>query len=172
LQELKCMNNGIFLLLGSNQGRSLEILQRTSEKIESDVGEILVRSAVYKTAAWGFTDQPDFYNQVLQIQSELPPEKLLAELMKIEASLGRQREEKWGPRTIDIDLLFYGRQMLNTPRLTLPHPGIPNRRFVLVPLTEIAPGWQHPVLEKTMSELLEACDDTLAVEKITPGTEP
>ena len=165
------MNNGIFLLLGSNRGRSLEILQRASEKIESDVGAILVRSAVYKTAAWGFADQPDFYNQVLRIESETAPEALLAELLDIEASLGRQREQKWGPRIIDIDLLFYGQQILNTPRLTLPHPGIPNRRFVLVPLTEIAADWQHPVLKKTMTDLLEACDDTLAVEKITPDTE-
>lgn len=165
------MNNGIFLLLGSNQGQPLNNLREASGKIETDAGKILIRSSIYKSAAWGISEQPDFYNQVLQIQSVHPPEILLENLLNIEQLMGRIRIQKWGPRLIDIDILFYGKEIWNTPSLQIPHPGIPQRKFTLIPLSEIAGDLQHPVSKKSMSVLLEECTDTLMVEKIAPGYE-
>lgn len=159
------MNNGIFVLLGSNQGTPLNKLAMAASKIESELGKILVRSSIYKTAAWGLTEQPDFYNQVLRIQSNYPADVLLKKFLKIEQAMGRERLQKWGPRVIDIDILFYGQEIWNTPELKIPHDGISERRFALVPLTEIAGDWQHPVMKKTMTELLDQCEDRLAVTK-------
>lgn len=165
------MNNGIFLLLGSNQGQPLNNLREASEKIEKDAGKILIRSSIYKSAAWGISEQPDFYNQVLQIQSEHPPEILLEKLLNIEQLMGRIRIQKWGPRLIDIDILFYGEEIRNTSSLQIPHPGIPQRKFTLIPISEIAGDWQHPVSKKSMAVLLEECTDTLRVEKIAMSYE-
>ena len=159
------MNSGIFLLLGSNQGKPLGKLAEAAERIEKDAGRIVARSSVYKTAAWGVEDQPDFYNQVLQIESAWSPEELMKKLLKIEQAMGRVRAEKWGPRIIDIDVLFYGQQVISTASLTVPHPGIPDRKFALLPLAQIAPGLVHPVLGKTIATLLRECTDALSVEK-------
>ena len=160
------MSNAIFLLLGSNLGDRPDNLRMASQKIETYAGKILRTSAVYRTAAWGNEAQPDFYNQVLEISSSFSPEKLLQLLLDIEWTMGRKRAEKWGPRLIDIDLLFYGSEVVDTKDLSIPHPGIPERKFVLVPLAEIAPALEHPVLKKTMTELLRQCKDTLGVEKL------
>lgn len=165
------MNKGIFLLLGSNQDQPVENLREAAKRIEPDSGEILIRSSIYKSAAWGIADQPDFYNQVLQIQSEHPPDVLLAHLLNIEKAMGRVRIQKWGPRIIDIDILFYGKEVWRTPSLQIPHPGVPHRRFTLIPLVEIAGNWQHPVSKQSMTALLEACTDSLKVEKVG-GTIP
>lgn len=162
----KRMNNGIFLLLGSNQGNPLENLRAAAREIDSRAGKIVRLSSYYKTAAWGIAEQPEFYNQVLEIQSNRPAKILLEELLLIEQEMGRVRVQKWGPRVIDIDMLFYGQEILDTPDLKIPHPGIPIRRFTLVPLTEIAPDWQHPLIKKSMAELLAACEDNLAVERL------
>jgi 2-amino-4-hydroxy-6-hydroxymethyldihydropteridine diphosphokinase len=160
------MNKGIFLLLGSNQGRPVENLALASEKIEKDAGKVMCRSSVYKSAAWGIEDQPDFYNQVLEIDSPYSPEALLEKLLDIEKGMGRIRLRKWGPRLIDIDLLFYGQQVRTTAALQLPHPGIPERRFTLLPLAEIAAEFVHPVSGKTIATLLGECKDLLRVEKV------
>ena len=160
------MNYGIFLLLGSNQGERSRNLGEAAGRIEKAAGKILARSALYKTAAWGLEDQPDFYNQVLELGSVFPPEVLLRKLQAIELEMGRVRIEKWGPRIIDIDILFYGDEVIDTPVLRLPHPGIPLRRFTLDPLAEIAPELRHPVLGKTMRELLEECEDPLRVQMV------
>src|SRR5688500_6574197 len=143
------MNYGIFLLLGSNQGAPLRNLAEAAGRIEEDAGKILERSALYKSAAWGMEEQPDFYNQVLKIGSPFSAEVLLQKLLDIEHKMGRVRVEKWGPRLIDIDILFYGDEVIDTPALRVPHPGIPQRRFTLLPLAEIAPDLRHPVLRKT-----------------------
>jgi 2-amino-4-hydroxy-6-hydroxymethyldihydropteridine diphosphokinase len=160
------MNNGIFLLLGSNQGDPLQNLRKAAREIDERAGKIIRRSSCYKTAAWGISEQPEFYNQVLEIASVRRPELLLEELLLIEQEMGRVRVQKWGPRMIDIDILFYGSEIVDTPDLKIPHPGIPDRRFTLVPLGEIAPDWQHPVMKKSIAELLEVCEDKLPVERL------
>lgn len=153
-------------MLGSNEGQSLERLAEATERIEKDAGKILARSSVYRSAAWGMREQPDFYNQVLEISSSFPPEILLEKLLRIEKAMGRIRNKKWGPRVIDIDLLFYGKEVINSPALQLPHPGIPERKFTLLPLSEITPDLRHPISHKSIATLLTECPDTLRVEKV------
>lgn len=160
------MDDRIFLLLGSNQGHPPDRLAEAAERIGSEAGEILARSSLYRSAAWGLEQQPDFCNQVLELRSELPPALLLETLLGIERAMGRIRSLKWGPRVIDIDLLFYGQQVIDSATLHLPHPGIPERKFTLLPLSEIAPDWIHPVSHKSIATLLEECPDPLRVEKV------
>jgi 2-amino-4-hydroxy-6-hydroxymethyldihydropteridine diphosphokinase len=159
------MRSGIFLLLGSNQGQAEENLLKARQLLTERVGNIIRASSVYFTAAWGNTDQPDFFNQVLEISTKFPPEMLLEHVLEIEKDLGRVRKEKWGPRIIDIDILLYHDRIINTPSLSIPHPGIADRRFTLVPLDEIASELIHPVLHKSTRKLLEECKDQSAVKK-------
>ena len=123
-------------------------------------------SGLYRTAAWGNPDQPDFYNQILIGHTRLEPEQLLDLVLKTEAELGRVRAEKWAARTIDIDIIFYADQVISTPRLQVPHPLLQERAFVLVPLAETAPDFVHPVFGKTVTGLLQLCPDRLSVEKV------
>lgn len=159
--------NEVYLLTGGNMGNRLVNLQQASRKIKKQAGIVLKKSEVYETAAWGLTDQNPFLNQVLLVSTSLPPEELLQTLLRIEQELGRKRILKMGPRIIDIDILFYNNEIIATPGLTVPHPQIANRRFVLTPLNEIAPGFVHPGLQKTIKELLEICPDKLEVKKYT-----
>ena len=161
------MNNRIFLLLGSNQGDPARNLASAVQNIHVQAGSIKLRSSLYRSAAWGIEQQPDFINQVLEITSEETADNLLKILLKIEEEMGRVRTLRWGPRVIDIDLLFYGDEVWDTPQLRLPHPGIAHRRFTLVPLAEIAPELIHPILKKSVLQMLDECDDPLTVEKIT-----
>jgi 2-amino-4-hydroxy-6-hydroxymethyldihydropteridine diphosphokinase len=161
------INSGIFLLLGSNEGDREAKLGEAISLIEKSVGPITRQSSMYETAAWGKADQRDFYNQVIEIKSGLEPEKLLAELLSIENRMGRVRTEKWGPRAIDIDILFYNNVVIDRPDLRIPHPGIPHRRFTLVPLSELSPSLIHPALGKSVSEMLENCKDTLEVRAVS-----
>lgn len=138
-------------------------LARAKKLIEEQAGKITRASALYETAAWGKTDQPSFYNQALELETALAPKDLLELLLAIEKKLGRQRDEKFGPRTIDIDILLYGDHICNDPQLRIPHPELQNRRFALTPLAEIGPGLVHPVFKKSITELLAICTDTLEV---------
>jgi 2-amino-4-hydroxy-6-hydroxymethyldihydropteridine diphosphokinase len=156
------MNVGIHLLLGTNLGNKRRNLEQAKEKI-SVVAQILRSSVIYKTQAWGNTRQPDFYNQVVEISTSQTPEILLGEILAIEAEMGRERKEKWGARLIDIDILFFREEILNLPHLTIPHPEIANRKFVLVPLCELEPEMIHPVSKKSMRALLTECLDHLKV---------
>ena len=146
-------------------GDRKEYLATAREWIEAECGKIEKASLLYQTAAWGKTDQPAFLNQALQIKTTLNAKQLIRQVLKIEKKMGRTREEKNGPRIIDIDILFFNDEVISTSFLKIPHPEMQNRRFVLTPLNEIATGIVHPVLKKTVKQLLAECPDTLAVEK-------
>jgi 2-amino-4-hydroxy-6-hydroxymethyldihydropteridine diphosphokinase len=161
------VNSGIFLLLGSNLGDRLQTLQVTRDMIGEKVGEISIRSSVYETAPWGVTDQPAYLNQVIVINTAQEPEEILRNILDIEHELGRIRYERWGARVIDIDLLYYNDLMLDSARLTVPHPRLQDRRFTLIPLVEIAPDFINPVLQKTSIQLLSECSDEGLVTRIS-----
>jgi len=154
----------VYLLLGTNVGDRLSLLEQAAAYIGKEAGKILNTSAVYETAAWGNENQPDYLNQVLCVKTSLPPQQLLEKINAIEASLGRQRKTKWEPRPMDIDILLYGDQVIQTARLQVPHPLLPDRRFALVPLREIAPDLRHPVLHLTITDLLKNTSDPLTVK--------
>ena len=156
---------GIYILLGSNLGDRETILRNALEEIEKHCGSILSTSSFYESAAWGKHEQPDFLNQAIELESELSPLDLLEKLQMIESSMGRERYIKWGERKIDIDILYYGELIRKTDRLVLPHPEIPNRKFTLLPLLEIATDFRHPVNNLTQKQLLDRCPDPLWVRK-------
>ena len=155
--------NKAYLLIGGNMGDREELIRKAELQIEATCGPILSTSSLYETAAWGLKDQASF---LLLLDTKDEPLILLRKLQKIETLLGRVREQRWGPRTMDIDLIFYNELILKTPELTIPHPGIQDRRFVLEPLCEIAGEWTHPVLKKSMLTLLHECSDEGKVEKL------
>jgi 2-amino-4-hydroxy-6-hydroxymethyldihydropteridine diphosphokinase len=158
--------NKTYLLTGGNEGDRNRNLQQARANIELICGEILQVSSIYETAPWGKTDQPYFLNQVLIVDTKLEPRELMQAIFSIEEKGGRKRTGKNAPRTIDIDILFYNDLILDEPGLTIPHPGIKDRRFVLEPLDEITPDFIHPLLLKTIHRLLLECTDGLAVKKI------
>ncbi len=157
--------NQLYLLTGGNMGDRLQHLQQALAGLQSQVGKLIKKSAVYETAPWGKTDQASFLNQVLVLATALSPAETLQTILDIEEKLGRKRLEKNGPRTIDIDILLYGHEVISTPQLQVPHPQMQNRRFVLTPLSEVAAGFIHPVLQQTIAELLAVCPDDLPVAK-------
>lgn len=156
----------VFLVLGSNLGNSIDFLEKASMLLQEQVGKVIASSARYQTAAWGKTDQPDFINQVLKLETDLSPSEVLATILGIERQLGRERAEKWGSRTIDIDILFYDQEVVTTPELQIPHPYLQERAFTLIPLAEIQPEFMHPILKKTVSELLDELESQLEVKKL------
>ena len=136
------------------------------QEIQLHCGNIANKSSIYETAAWGNTKQASFLNKVISIRTKLPPDDLMKKLLEIEQKLGRVRTEKYGPRTIDLDILFYDSLIYHSAIVTLPHPAIQDRKFVLIPLAELSPGKIHPVYKKTISTLLKECADQLAVKKL------
>ncbi|MEM6841721.1 MAG: 2-amino-4-hydroxy-6-hydroxymethyldihydropteridine diphosphokinase [Bacteroidota bacterium] len=160
---------GIYLLLGSNLEDRDRNIQRARENIVQQVGSIVRTSGIYETEAWGVLDQPLFYNQVVQIETQLGHEALLRALQKIEQEIGKIKVGKWRERLIDIDVLYYGNRIVRTPTLTVPHPEIQNRRFALAPLIELVPNELHPVLFQSHKNLLETTQDTLEVWKVRRG---
>jgi 2-amino-4-hydroxy-6-hydroxymethyldihydropteridine diphosphokinase len=162
--------NTAYLLIGGNLGNRSAYLQEAIHEIEQSCGNIVHSSAIYETAAWGLTDQPSFYNQALAVQTELAPEELMRQLLRIEEKMGRKRTLKMGPRIIDLDILLIDELVIATGLLTLPHPALPDRKFALLPLNEIAPALVHPVLHKTIQQLLRECTDELNVQKKSSST--
>ena len=149
----------LVIQLGSNLGQREIYLARARARCEALIGRITQQSSIYETAPWGVFDQDNFLNQVFIIDTDLSATECLHHCQSIEEELGRQREVKWGPRTIDIDLLFLEQEQVNTKELKLPHPFIQERRFVLVPLCEILPEWIHPNIGLTVHALLKSCPD-------------
>lgn len=158
--------NQVYLHTGTNLGSREANLRRANEWIEREIGPIGEASKVYRTKAWGITDQPDFLNQALWVSTLLPPFQLLERIQAIERRMGRVREVKWGERIIDIDILFFNNEVIDTETLTIPHPYLHYRNFVLLPLMDIAPGLVHPVFGLTIAELYARSEDTLAVEVV------
>ena len=155
-----------YLLIGGNLGNRKENLAKAVSLINEQCGSLTRSSSIYETEAWGNTDQPSFLNQALEISTSLNARQLMRRVLKIEEEMGRVRKEKLGPRIIDIDILLFENEIHDLRFLKIPHPEMQNRRFVLVPLAEINSSLQHPVLKKTIAELLEKCPDNLEIKKL------
>jgi len=143
----------VFIALGTNIGARQQNLQSAIQALESQV-QIVAESSVYQTAPVGYLDQADFLNQVIKVETQLSPEALLRFLKGLEKDMGRKKTIRDGPRVIDLDILFFNDVVLELPDLQIPHPRLHERAFVLVPLADIAPEFQHPVLKKSISQLL------------------
>lgn len=158
--------NSAYLITGGNMGQRKEQLAYAAKLIEERCGSIIDRSSIFETAAWGKTDQESFLNQALVLETTINARDLLNEILYIENLMGRDRIEKYGPRIIDIDIIFFNHQIIRENGLVIPHPEMAGRRFVLEPLNQIIPAYIHPIYYKTVSELLNACEDALPVKKI------
>jgi|688.fasta_scaffold1099252_2 2-amino-4-hydroxy-6-hydroxymethyldihydropteridine diphosphokinase len=156
----------VFISLGSNLGDRLQFLSNAVDQIGLRLGKVVKESKIYEAAAWGHTKQPDFYNQVIEIETELSPLQLLQGCLEIEKSLGRERSILWGERTIDLDILLYDGRSVQLENLRIPHPYLHLRNFVLVPLCEIAPDLIHPTMELSIKQLLDRCADKLNIKAI------
>ena len=155
----------IYLHIGSNLGDRENYLNRAIQLIRKQIGEIPKVSHIYETAAWGKTDQPAFLNQALEIQTALFPNELMDQLKKIEEEMGRIRKEKWGPRLIDLDMIFYDDLIFEIEGLIIPHPRMHIRNFVLIPMMDLNPDFFHPIFRQTIRELKAWCQDDLEVRK-------
>jgi 2-amino-4-hydroxy-6-hydroxymethyldihydropteridine diphosphokinase len=156
----------IYLSLGSNIGDKLGNIEKAIAKISFLTGMPVRKSSLYETEPWENRDQEEFLNQIIAVKTELGPTDLLNELLKIEMALGRIRSKRNAPRTIDIDILIFRDLILNKPNLILPHPRIHLRKFILIPMNEIAPDLIHPVFNVRMNELLKTCADNSLVKKL------
>jgi len=160
------IENQVVLGLGGNMGNRTQHLAMAMVHIIQQIGPITRVSSVYETAAWGIEDQPAFLNLALCISTPFSPLQTLERCLRIEKQMGRHRKMKWGPRIIDIDILLYNDKIIRENQLSIPHPMMHERRFVLAPLAEILPQKKHPLLKKSFKDLLLQCPDTLPVKSI------
>jgi 2-amino-4-hydroxy-6-hydroxymethyldihydropteridine diphosphokinase len=155
----KYFMNGIYLLLGSNLGDRLNELSKAGQLLQENDIVINQCSSIYETEPWGIVDQPHFLNVVLKVETKRSPEQLLQICLLIENKMGRKREIKWGARNIDIDILIFFNEVISTDELTLPHPGVIDRRFTLLLLCELAGHKLHPEEDQTLQQLLDKLPD-------------
>lgn len=164
------MKHTVYLLLGSNMGDSLSFLSSAREQIGNQIGQISNSSSIYRTEPWAMDADQWFHNQVLEIQCNIDPNKLLEMILTIEEELGRKRSlehhASYESRTIDIDILYFSNLILNSDNLVIPHPRVHERRFVLEPMCEIAPSLIHPVLNLSQREILDICLDLSIIERL------
>ena len=154
-------------MIGGNMGDRMANLTNAKKQIQQQIGNIELKSSIYETAPWGQTNQPDFLNQALLINTQLNADEVMNQLLAIENLMGRIRTIKLGPRTIDLDIIYYNNEVISTNLISIPHPKLAERKFVLEPLFEIAPNYLHPIFNKTNACLLKECGDSLAVYKKT-----
>ena len=161
------MLNVCYLILGSNKGDKRKNIENANKYILSNIGEIEKYSSIYESKAWGYNDPEPYYNQVIKLLTHLDPQTLLQKCLEIEDKLGRIRTgNHYENRTIDIDILFHDKKIIETDNLVIPHPRLHLRNFVLIPLLEISPDLVHPVLNKSISELALGCNDTGKIKKL------
>jgi len=146
-------------------GEREEYLKNASELLATEIGVIQKESKIYESVPWGVENQSNYLNQVLEIRSELSAEEVLERVLQIEDKIGRIRNEKWGERIIDIDVLLFNDSIVEKDGICIPHIHLHNRRFVLIPLNEVAPSFIHPKYNKTIEELLSECKDIESVEE-------
>jgi len=159
-------HNKAYLLLGSNLGDRESVIKRAIDLIAERIGTVYSKSSIYETEPWGKTDQPGFLNLALEVHTSLSAIQVLEEALAIEKQLGRVRLERWGSRIIDIDIIFFNDEVIHIKeRLSVPHPEMQNRKFVLEPLCEIAPDLKHPVLNQTIRQLYITLEDKAIVKK-------
>lgn len=158
----------VFILLGSNLGDKYVLINKAIKSLVLEAGQLITVSDIFFSAPWGYESENQFYNAVIQLETILNPEKLLQKCIEIEQKLGRELKEKpdYEDRNIDIDILFYGQQIINLPDLIIPHPRMHLRKFTLLPLHQIAPDFIHPIFQKSVSQLLNECDDDSKVEML------
>ncbi|MDZ7876598.1 MAG: 2-amino-4-hydroxy-6-hydroxymethyldihydropteridine diphosphokinase [Saprospiraceae bacterium] len=160
------MTKKIHLLIGSNMGDRKAYLVKAAAEIDKKIGKIAKESRLYETQAWGLTNQPDFINQALEVETTLSPQETLQKLLAIETDMGRIRTEKWAERTIDIDILLFADVIVQEADLQIPHPRLPERNFALVPLMELAGETEHPILKTTIEDIYMESKDTLDVFEV------
>jgi 2-amino-4-hydroxy-6-hydroxymethyldihydropteridine diphosphokinase len=158
----------VYLGIGGNLGNKQTNFKEVYQKIENELGEIVKASSIYETPPWGFKSNDAFWNSVIKISSIYSPEVLLSKIHLIEKSFGRKRgNEQYSSRKIDVDILYFDDLFMETDELIIPHPHINKRKFVLVPLAEIAPELKHSILQLTSSEMLEICNDESVIKKVS-----
>ena len=159
--------NRVTLLIGGNMGDRMANLDNALNLMKATLGDLIQLSSRYETSAWGFTEQPDFINQAILLETNLTASELMQSILRIETQMGRERTVPLGPRIIDIDIIYFNDDIINSPELTVPHPKMSERLFVLKPLVEIMSNYIHPILLKSNAILLKECGDSLAVHKKT-----
>jgi 2-amino-4-hydroxy-6-hydroxymethyldihydropteridine diphosphokinase len=154
----------VFLLTGSNLGESINLISMAAKHAGEKIGDVKQRSHVYSSESWGYHSADLYYNQCIEVKTESEPYEILEKILKIESEMGRIRSGKgYTDRVIDIDILFYGGEIINENELTIPHPRLHLRKFALVPMNEIAGDFIHPVFQKTIKELLDECEDKAVI---------